>query len=48
MVGARFWIIYFVPSTVVSRIPSKLILGVGNVGNSVSMLLDVVSISVYI
>ena len=48
MVGVRFWIISFVPSTVVLRIPSKLILGVGNVGNSVSMLLDVVSISVSI
>ena len=27
MVGVRFWIISFVPSTVVLRIPSKLISG---------------------
>ena len=47
MVQVRFCIISFVPSTVVLKIPSTLIVGVGNVGGSISMLFGAVSVSVW-
>ena len=45
-VGARFWIISFVLSTVVLRILSKLICRAVGVGGSISMLFGTVSVSV--